>query len=74
MCRRQKTTEEQEGDTDVETALAAPNEDNDTNLEETDVQEVLLAYKESGQLRGEQRMNRGDRPARANQWRKDLPS
>ena len=48
------TAEEQEGDTDVETALAALNEDNDTDLEETDVQEILLAYKEPRQLRGEQ--------------------
>ena len=56
------TAEEQEGDTDVETALAALNEDNDTDLEETDVQEILLAYKESRQLRGEQRVNRGYRP------------
>ena len=54
--------EEQEGDNDVETALAALNEGNDTDLEETDVQEILLAYKESRQLRGEQRVNRGYRP------------
>ena len=54
--------EEQEGDTDVKTALAALNEDNDTELEETNVQEILLAYKESRQLRGEQRVNRGYRP------------
>ena len=44
-------TEEQEGDTDVETALAVLNEDDGTNLEETDVQEILLAHKESRQLR-----------------------
>ena len=56
------TAEEQEGDTDVETALAALNNDNDTDLEETDVQEILRAYKESRQLRGEQRVNRGYRP------------
>ena len=39
-------TEEQEGDTDVETALAALNEDedDDTDVVETDVQEILLAY------------------------------
>ena len=54
--------EEQEGDTDVETALAALNEDNDTDLEETDVQDILLAYKESRRLRGEQRVNCGYRP------------
>ena len=60
MCHRQKkqglSAEEQEGDTDVETALAALNADNDTDLEETDVQEILLACKESRQLRGEQRV------------------
>ena len=56
------TAEEQEGDTDVETALPALNEDNDTDLEETDVQQILLAYKESRQLRVEQRANRGHRP------------
>ena len=55
------TAEKQEGDTDVETALAALNEDCDTDLEETDAQEILLAYKESRQ-RGEQRVNRGYRP------------
>ena len=38
-------SEEQEGDTDVETALAA--QESDTDLEETDVQEILLAYKGS---------------------------
>ena len=47
------TTEEQESDTDVENALAALNEDNDTDLEETDIQEIPLAHKESRQLRGE---------------------
>ena len=31
-------------------------------LEETDVQEILLAYNESRQLRGEQRVNRGYKP------------
>ena len=55
-------TEEKEVDTDVETALAALDADDDTDLEETDVQEVLLAYKESQQLSGEQRVNRGYRP------------
>ena len=39
-------SEEQEGDTDVETALAALAQESDTDLEETDVQEILLAYKE----------------------------
>ena len=42
--------------------LAALNEHNDTDLEETDVQEILLACKEPRQLRGEQRVNRGYRP------------
>ena len=41
--------EEQEGDTDVD-------------LEEIDVQEILLSYKESRQLRGEQRVYHGYRP------------
>ena len=55
-------TEEQEGDTDVQTALAALNEDDSTDLEETDGQEILLLYGERRQLRGEQRVNRGYRP------------
>ena len=54
--------EEQEGDSDVATSLAALAEESDTDLEETDVQEILLASKESRQLRGEQRVNRGYRP------------
>ena len=53
---------DQDGDTDVENALAALSEDDSTDLEETDVQEIVLAYKESRQLRGEQRVNRGYRP------------
>ena len=53
------TAEEQEGYSDVETALAALARESDTDLEESDVQETLLAYKESRQLRGEQRVNRG---------------
>ena len=40
--------------TDVETALAALNEDNDTEMEETDIQQILLAYKEERQLCGKQ--------------------
>ena len=56
------TAEEQEGDSDVETALAALAGESDIDLEETDVQEILLAHKESRQLRGEQRVNRGYRP------------
>ena len=42
-------SEEQERDTDVETALAALAQESDINLEETDVQEIVLAYKESRQ-------------------------
>ena len=41
------TAEEEEGDTDVETALAALAQESDTDLAETDVQEILLAYRES---------------------------
>ena len=52
-------SEEQEGDTDVETALPALAEESDIDLEGTDVQEILLAYKESRHLRGEQSVNRG---------------
>ena len=55
-------SEEQEGDSDVETALTALAGESDIDLEETDVQEILLAYTESRQLRGEQRLNRGYRP------------
>ena len=54
--------EEQEGDSEIETALAALAGESDIDLEETDVQEILLVYKESRQLRGEQRVNRGYRP------------
>ena len=35
-------TEEQEGDTDAENSLAPLDEDNETVLKETDVQEILL--------------------------------
>ena len=56
------TADEQEGDTDVETALAALAGESDIDLEETDVQEILLASEESRQLRGEQWVNRGHRP------------
>ena len=48
---------EQEKDINLETAPAALELESDTHLEETDVQEVPLAYKESRQLRGEQRVN-----------------
>ena len=55
-------SEEQEGDSDVETALAARAGVSDIALGQTDVQELLLACKQSRQLRGEQRVNRGYRP------------
>ena len=45
-------SEEQEGYVNVETTLAALEQESDTDLEETDVQETLLAYNESRQLRG----------------------
>ena len=48
---------EQEEDIDLEAALAALELESDTDLEETDVQEIPLAYKESRQLRGEQRVS-----------------
>ena len=67
--------EGQEGDSDVETALAALAGESDIDLEETDVHEMLLAYKESGQLRGAQRTNRGYRPVTGRtQWRETLSS
>ena len=55
-------SEEQEGDSDVESAVAALAGESDIDLEETDVEEILLAYQESRQLRGEQRVNRGYSP------------
>ena len=48
---------EQEEDIDLETALAARELESATDLEETDVQEIPLAYQESRQLRGEQRVS-----------------
>ena len=42
---------EQEEDIDMETALVALELESDTDLEETDAQEIPLAYKESRQLR-----------------------
>ena len=42
--------------------VAALARESDTDLEETDVKEIQLAYQESRQLRGEQRANRGCRP------------
>ena len=55
-------SEEQEGDSDVETALSALTGESDIDLEETDVQEILLTFQEARQLRGEQRVNRGYGP------------
>ena len=48
---------EQEEDIDLETAIAALELESDTDLEETDVQEIRLAYKKPRQLRGEQRVS-----------------
>ena len=48
---------EQEENIDLETALAALELESDTDLEETDVQEIPLAYKEPRQLRREQRVS-----------------
>ena len=48
---------EQEEDFDLETAPAALELESDTDLEEADVQEIPLAYKESRQLRREQRVS-----------------
>ena len=47
---------EQEEDIDLETALAALELESDTDLEESNVQEIPLAYKESRQLWGEYRV------------------
>ena len=55
-------SQEQEGDSDVETVLAALVGESDIDLEETNVQEILLACEVSRQLRGEQQVNRGFRP------------
>ena len=48
---------EQEEDIDLETALAALELESDTDLEETDVQEIPLAYKKPRQLREEQEVS-----------------
>ena len=48
---------EQEEDIDLGIALAALELESDTDLEETDVQDIPLAHKESRQLRGEQRVS-----------------
>ena len=56
------TAEEREGDSDVETALAALAGESDIDLEETENQEILQAFEESRQVRGEQLVNRSYRP------------
>ena len=38
-------SEEQEGESDVETAISALAGESDIDLEETDVQDILLSYK-----------------------------
>ena len=48
---------EQDEHIELEIALAALEQEIDTDLEETDVHEMPLACKESRQLRGEQRVN-----------------
>ena len=48
---------EQEEDIELEIALAALEQEGDTDLEETDVQEMPLVCKESRQLRGERQVN-----------------
>ena len=67
--------EEQEGDSAVETALAALAGESDVNMEETDVQEILLAYKESRTVAwrtaGERWLQTRDR---AHQWWETIPS
>ena len=69
------TAEEQEGDSDVETALTVLAGDSDIDLEETDVQETLLAYKEvttvAWRTAGEPRLQTRDR---AHQWRETVSS
>ena len=53
--------EEQEGDSDVETALAALAGESGTIWKKPTFQETLLAHKESRHLRGKHRGNRGHR-------------
>ena len=69
-------SEEQEGDTDVETALTALAQECDTDLEETHVQEILLAGLQrtttvTGRVTGELWLQVRDR---AHQWRETLSS
>ena len=56
-------SEQETEDSDVETRPAVLFEADSADLEETDVQDTLLAHMESRQLRGEQRVSRGYRPA-----------
>ena len=62
-------------DSAVETALAALAGESDVNMEETDVQEILLAYKESRTVAwrtaGERWLQTRDR---AHQWWETIPS
>ena len=67
--------EEQEGDSDVETALAALAGESDIDLEETDVQEILLALQRvttvAWRTAGAPRLQTRDR---AHQWWETIPS
>ena len=68
-------SEEQEGDSDMETALAALSGESDIDLDETDVQEILLACKESRQLRGDTAGKKWLQTRdRAHQWWETIPS
>ena len=57
VSQAKETLLEQEEDIDLEIALAALELESDTDQEETDVQEIPLAYKESRQLRGDYEWN-----------------
>ena len=59
-------SEQETEDSDVETGLAALSEGDSADLEETNVQDILLAYMESRQLQAVQRVRRGHRPATEN--------
>ena len=68
-------SEEQEGDTDVETALAALAQESDTDLEETDVQGILAGPQKIATVtvraKGEPRFQARDT---AHHWRETLSS
>ena len=59
-------SEQETEDSDVETGLAALSEGDSADLEETNVQDILLAYMESRQLQAVQRVRRGHRPVTEN--------